>query len=225
MVRGPQFLNVHRPRLAASRSPAEILVPGHPLVRALDLSNVLGRQSAVTAVVVVVSVAAVVLGADWAWPLLIAALVVQLVLAALLVSVVMLCRDRARDLLIQGCDAGLPVLARERLRLLAPRHREALAASLEDVVRCAARGDRRCSVRPVYEVFLVREVARELLVVAADLRVATVDVCGVARAERLLMSGTSPLYGTRGDELRAELAQIRADLVRSSASSSSVPTA
>jgi hypothetical protein len=66
----------------------------------------------------------------------------------------------------------------------------------------------------VYEAFLVREVAPELLAVAADLRLATVDVCGVARVERLLTIGTSPLYGTRGDELRAELERVRADLAR-----------
>jgi hypothetical protein len=66
----------------------------------------------------------------------------------------------------------------------------------------------------VYEAFLVREVASELLAVAADLRVATVGVCGVARVERLLTIGTSPLYGTRRDELQAELLQIRADLAR-----------
>jgi hypothetical protein len=177
-VRGPQFLNGGRPECAASRSPAEVLGPSHPLARALDLSGVLWRQSAATAVVLVVSTTAVFLGADRAWPLLIAAVVVQLVLTALLISAATLRRDRTRDLLIQGCDAGLPVLTRERRRLLAPRRREALAASLEDLVRCARRRDHISKVRPVYHAFLVREVAPELLAVAVDLRAATVEVSG-----------------------------------------------
>jgi hypothetical protein len=54
-------------------------------------------------------------------------------------AAVLLSRDRARDLLIEGCDVGLPVLARERRRLLALRRREALAASLEDLPRSAER--------------------------------------------------------------------------------------
>jgi hypothetical protein len=212
VVRGPQLLRGCRPGCEAARSPAEVLGPRHPLAHALDLTDVLRRQAAATAVVLVASATSVFLGADWAWPPLIAAAVVQLVLAALLISVVALSRDRARDLLNQGRDVDLPVVARERRRLLAPRCREALAASLEDLVRCAWRRDRRSRMRPVYEVFLVREVASELLAVVADLRVATAGVCGVARVERLLTIGTSPLYGTGSDELRAELARITAGL-------------
>jgi hypothetical protein len=36
----------------------------------------------------------------------------------------------------------------------------------------------------------------------------------VARVQRLLTVGTSPVYGTRRDELRAELGRIRDDLAR-----------
>jgi hypothetical protein len=143
----------------------------------------------------------------------IAAAVVQLFLGALLIAAAALSRDRARDLLIEEREVGLPVLTRERRRLVAPRRREALAGSLEDLVRCAERCDRPPPrARPVYEAALVRQVASELRAVAADLRAAGVGVCGVARVERLLTMGTSPLYGTASDDLRAEIARITAGL-------------
>lgn len=212
-VRGPQLLRGLPDECEDSRSPAQVLGPHHPLARALDLREVLLRQSTVTGVVLALSATAVLLRADWAGPVLVAGALVQLVLGVLLMAAVMLSRDRARDLLIEGCDVGLPVLARERRRLLALRRREALAASLEDLVRSAERWGRTPNPsRPVYEGFIVRQVAPELLAVAADLRAATVGVCGVARVERLLTTGTSPLYGPMSDELRAELALIAAGL-------------
>lgn len=205
---------MRRPQLVRSpRSPAEVLGPGHPLARALDLRCVLRRQSAATGLVLVASATSVSLGVDWASPFLVAAGVVELVLGALLIAVATLSRDQARDLLIEGRDVDLPMLARERRRLLAPRHREALAASLEDLVRCAERCERPPSrARPVYEASLVRQFAPELLAVAGDLRATSVGVSGVARVERPLTIGTSPLYGTASDQLRAELAQITAAL-------------
>lgn len=191
---------------------AEVLGERHPFARALDLSSVLRRQSITTAVALLVSAVSVSLGAGWAWPALIAAAVVQLVLAALLLAAVTLGREHARDLLIDRCDLDVPMLVHERRRLLAPRRRRALAASLEDLVRCARRRDRPSRTPAVYDAFLVRQFASELLTVADDLRAATVDVSGVARVQRLLTIGTSPLYGSASDELWAELARLRADL-------------
>jgi hypothetical protein len=198
----------------------EVLGAGHPLARALDLIEVLLRQSTATGLVVVICAAGVLFGADWARAPLIAAVTVQLVLAAFLAAAVALRRERARDLLIEGRDVRLPVLARERQRLLAYRHRETLADTLEDLVHCAERLDRMLPMsRPVYHGFVVRQLASELLALAADLRSATVGVRGVARTERLLTIGTSPLFGTETEELRAELARIRTDVADSAPAS------
>jgi hypothetical protein len=136
------------------------------------------------------------------------------------VAAVALRRERARDLLIEGRDVGLPVLARERRRLLAHRCRETLADTLEDLIHCTERLDRMLPMsRPVYDAFVVRQLASELLALAADLRSPTVGVRGVARTERLLTIGTSPLFGTETEELRAELARIRTDLAESAPAS------
>lgn len=195
------------------QSPPEVLGTGHPLARAVDLIGILRRQSAATSLVIVISAVGVFLGAERARAPLIVAVAVQLVLAAGLAAAVALGRERARDLLIEGGDVRLPVLARERRRLLGRRRRDALAGGLEDLVRCAERRD--CILpgsRPIFDPFLVRQVSAELLALASDLRSATVGVRGVARIERLLTIGTSPLFGTAADELRAELARIRIEV-------------
>jgi hypothetical protein len=200
----------------ASPSPAEALGADHPLARTLDLIRVLLRQSLATSSVLVVSAVGVVLGADRARAPLLAAVAVQLVLAAVLAAVVALKRERARDLIIEGPDVWLPVLERERRRLLERRRREALASALEDLVRTAERWHRiLLASRPLYNPLLVRQVGPELLAIASLLRSATIRVRGVARSERLLRNGTSPLFGTEIEELRAELAKIRTDLARS----------
>jgi hypothetical protein len=181
----------------------------------------LQRQSSATGLVVVASALTMLLGADWARAPLIAALAVQLVLAACLAAVAALERERACDLIIEGRDVRLPVIVRERQRLLERRRLRALAHALEDLVRDAERPQRILSrSRPVYDAFVVRQVGSELLGIAAHLRSATVGVRGVrgvrgvARCERLLTIGTSPLFGAEIEELRAELTRIRTDLGR-----------
>ena len=199
----------------APPSAADVLGAGHPLTRALDLRGVLQRQSSATGLVVVASALTVLLGAYWARAPLIAALAVQLVLAACLAAVAALERERACDLIIEGRDVRLPVIVRERQRLLERRRRRALAHALEALVRDAERSQLSLSrSRPVYEAFVVRQVGPELIGIAAYLRSATVDVRGVARCERLLTIGTSPLFGAEIEELRAELTRIRTDLGR-----------
>jgi hypothetical protein len=133
-------------------------------------------------------------------------------LAAVLAAAVALGRERARDLLIEGGDVGLPVVARERRRLLAARRQAALADALEDLVGCVECSDRLLAkTRPVYSPLLVRQVAPELSSIAADLRSGAVGIRGVARIERLLTVGTSPFFGSEAEELRGELGRIRAE--------------
>jgi hypothetical protein len=171
------------------------------------------RQSLVTGFVLILSAIGTALGADWARTPFMAAVTVQLLLAAALVTVAVTVKHERRALIIAGREVWLPMLERERRRLSEPRRREALAGALEDLVH-EAEGWHRIlpASRPVYDPLLVRQARAELLAIAAVLRGRTVDVRGVARCERLLRDGTSPLFGSRTEELLAELARIDTDL-------------
>jgi hypothetical protein len=171
------------------------------------------RQSLATGFVLILSAIGTALGADWARTPFMAALTVQLLLAAALVTVAVTIKHERRALIIADREVWLPVLERERRRLSESRRREALAGALEDLVH-EAEGWRRIlpASRPVYNPLLVRQARVELLAIAAVLRGRTVGVRGVARCERLLRVGTSPLFGSRTDELLAELGRIDTDL-------------
>jgi hypothetical protein len=190
---------------------ARLLGAEHPFVRALDLRRVLARQSLTAVSASAIGAAGLVSGAGWALPVLVVAGAVQLVLAAGLALVVALARERARDLIAEGREhLPLPVLARQRRRLLDRCYREGLARAFEGVVATAERWPRILrTARPVFNARLVREVAPELLEIAARLRLVTGNARGVALSERLLTSGASPLYGVEIDDLRSELRRIR----------------
>jgi hypothetical protein len=149
-------------------------------------------------------------------PLLIAAGIVQLGLGLGLALLAQLQRERARELIIAGRDAlPLRALERERRRLQRPRRRAGLADALEDLVRAAERWPRIISTaRPVFDPRQVRAAASELRAIAARLRASTVAVRAVARVERLLTSGNSPLYGREPEALRHELRRINAEFDR-----------
>ena len=193
-------------------SPQEVLGADHPLARALDRVGVLRRQAGVTALAAVASAVGLLADVDWAPPALTAAIVVELVLALGLAMAVSEARERARDLVIAGDEVDVPVVARQRRRFLSRRQHLVLASSLEDLVRCAERADRDMGgLLPLHDPLLIRRVGPELLALASELRSAAVEVRGVARIERLLTSGSSPLYGKQIEELRAELVRIHAD--------------
>jgi hypothetical protein len=195
-------------------TPEEVLGASHPLARALDLVGVLRRQATATGPAVVASAVGAVIGVDWARPALVASVAVVFVLAVGLALAVSATRECARDLVIEGSEVDLAVVACQRRRLLSQRQREMLADSLEGLVRWAERADREIGTSPpVCDSHVIRQTGRDLLALASDLRSATIGVRGVARTQRLLTSGTSPLFGTEVDELRGELARIRADVV------------
>jgi hypothetical protein len=193
---------------------AKLLGADHPLVRALKLTRVLARQSLTAAPACAIGAAALVYRAGWALPVLVIAGAVQLVLAAGLAVVMARARERARDLIAEGREhLPLPLLARQRRRLLDPRRRDGLARAFEGVVAPAERWPRILrNSRPLFNVRLVREVAPELQEIAALLRLVTSSARGVALSERLLTSGASPLYGAELDDPRSELRRIRAAL-------------
>jgi hypothetical protein len=198
----------------ASRSPADLLGLNHPFARGDELQRDLWRQSLVTAVAMVLGAAAATSGHGWGLPLLVAAASTQLALTVGLARHARSQRERARELIIAGrSDLPLPVLRREHRRLQRPRQCRGLAHALEDLLRAAERWPTLVpTCRPVFDPRQVRAAAPQLRAIAARLRTSTVPVRALARVERLLTSGASPLYGRRPEELRSELKRIEAEL-------------
>lgn len=157
-----------------------------------------------------VAVVAASLGADWARMLLAPTVVVQLGLLLALAFAAARLRAGAESLISEGRGGlPLPLLARQRERLLDPRTRERLACSFEDLVHTATRWHKILRASPpVWSVQLVRELASDLSAIAALLRADATDARGVVLAKRLLLDGSSPLYGAAADELRVALRQI-----------------
>jgi hypothetical protein len=202
----------HRLASPGSRSPQAVLGADHPFARALDLVGVLRRQIAVTTLALVAVAVGLLVRIDWALPALTIGLVVELVLALGLAIAVSDARERVRDLVIQGAEVDVPAVARERRRLQSKRQRYALARSLEDLVRSSEQLDHDAGrLHQIYDPLMIRRVGSQLLALASDLRSASLGVRGVARVERLLTSGSSPVFGNQLDELRAELLRIRVD--------------
>jgi hypothetical protein len=197
-------------------SPAVLLGSSHPLVRGNELRGDLRRQSLATTAPVLLGTIGAASGRAWGLPLLVAAGIVQVGLAVGLGLLAHLQRERARELIIAGHGGlPLPALAREVRRLQRPRHVAGLADALEDLVRAAERWPSIVpTARPVFDPCLVCAAAAELRALAARLRASTDAACAVARVERLLTSGESPLYGREPEALRHELWRIDAELDR-----------
>jgi hypothetical protein len=202
----------------ASRStrgsrPTEAVARSHPLFCGERLRADFRRQSLVTAVALLLGSAATGFGWTWGLPLLIAAGLVQVGLGVSLALLNSLQHQRALELIIEGRSLPLPRLEREMQRLKRPRHRIGLASALDDLVQAAERWPKLIrSSRPVFDPRTVRTAAAELRRIAAFLRTNEVSACALARAERLLTSGHSPLYGTDLDDLDHELLCIRQEL-------------
>jgi hypothetical protein len=205
-----------RPRVAPNRSAGELLGPNHPLARGDRLRRDLWRQSLVTAAAVVVGAIGAASSQPWPMALLVVAAVVQLVLAVGLALHAGLQRERARELIIAGrADLPLRTVQRECRRLRRPRHSRSLAAALENLVRAAERWPTLLpSSRPVFDPRQVRATAPRLRALASRLRASSPPLAAIARTERLLTSGASPLYGRDPDELRRELNWVEAELDR-----------
>jgi len=149
-------------------------------------------------------------GARWGLFVLVLAALVELMLLVGIAAARSSLRERARDLIIEGRDQiDLPVFAHERQRLRDPRRRARLAKALEDLVQTAERWPTIFpAARPVFDPTEVLAVAMELRVIARLLVASTQDARGAALIERLLTSGTSPLYARNRDELTSTLESI-----------------
>jgi hypothetical protein len=197
-------------------SPAALLGVDHPFVRVVDRREALLRQSLATVPAVLTGTIAFIVGARWGLVLLIAAALVQLLLAAVFAVLALLQQALAWELIIEGRgDLALPSLARELRRLQHPRRRAALARALEDLVRQAERWPMsRPTLRPIFDPGQIRPQAPQLRLIGALLNCEPVDVRGVAHVQRLLRLGDSPLYGREPDELHRELETICTELTR-----------
>jgi hypothetical protein len=195
-----------RPRLD------QLLNPDHPLVQtSSDLAAALHQVAAVGAVLVG-SVLALILGATGAVPLVIGAAIVLLALVAIAGQLWDRRRRAARDLVLEGRETlPVPVVQRERRRLLEERTRGYVARSLERVLQHVTRRPTPvpASVRPLFDVRTVATVVEDLQAIIALLRSEAPQARGVALAERLLTEGFSPLYGENALALRDELRRVR----------------
>ena len=195
-------------------SPAALLGPDHPLARGNEFRRGLYRQSLMTAAAVVAGVIGTTSGRGWGVALLVVATVVLIALAFALGLQGELQRERAREVIIDGRDGlPLPALERERRRLQQRRRVNGLADALEGLVRAAEQWPTLVpTARPVFDPRQVRAASADLLAIGARLRAGRVTVRAVARVERLLTSGASPLYGRDPEALGDELRRIAAEL-------------
>lgn len=189
-----------------------VVAAGHPFFRGERLRADFRRQSLVTLLPLLLGSLATGFGWTWGLALLVAAGLVQLWLGFSLVLLRSLQHEKALELIIKSGNLPPPGLEREVQRLTRPRHSRGLSRALDDLVQTAERWPRLTTSRPVFDPRIARAAATELRGIAASLRSGEVSVRALARVERLLTSGGSPLYGTDADELNHELLLIRLEL-------------
>jgi hypothetical protein len=186
----------------------ELLGDEHPLARAQERTHALIVQS------IGVSALAAFIGLAWLVEpdgryavALVAAAVVQAVLALALVPATSAKRDAVLRLVAEGRgELPLATVERMRRRLVRPQRRERLARSLDALRREAARPLR--GPLPLYSRRVVGSVDPELARVAGLLREPHISPDGVARAHLLLSSESSTLYGDDAEQLRRELGRL-----------------
>lgn len=194
--------------------PAPRLDADPALARSAETLWVVRRQAVAGLLPVFAGAVGVAFAARWGMTLLVVAGTVELALLSAIMLASSRLREQARESIISGgADFRLPALAREHERLLRPRLRRSLAGALEDLVQVAEHWHSVLrQYRPVFDPRLVRATAPELQTIARLLRSRPARAAAVARLERLLTSGASPLYGHDPAELRVELAHILRDL-------------
>ena len=125
-------------------------------------------------------------------------------------------RDCAIELVLEGRESvPIPAVQRQRWRLISKRTRDSLAANLEEMV-CHVSNPRALQsrvTRPLFEPMVVATVTDELREVIGLLRAEGVSARGVARTERLVPHGVSPLYGYEVSALREEVRRV-SDLLK-----------
>ena len=186
-----------------------LLGPDHPLVRVLQRRKLVLDWSLVVAAVLSVSLVALADGVSAALAVVLATAIVESVLACDAAMLSCSKRDRVLDLIVQGRgDLPLPAIACERRRLVDRDHQRHLAGWLDGIRSEAGHPVRARRARPIFSVRVIVAVAPELATITAQLRSEDTGLRGVAATQRLLVDGTSSLYGQDENRLCEELHRI-----------------
>jgi len=195
----------------AWQTPSAVLGADHPLSRAVDRRESVGRQSRVVGAVLIGSIIEFTQGAGWAAAAALSAVVVLFGLAIGAAALTQRQRDRALDLIIEGREnVAVAAVQRERQRLHAPGTQRCLARAIDGMIDLALNPPkiRGRGARPLFEIAVVACVAEDLRAISRRLGAHHASVRGVALAERLMSDGTSPLYRDQADVLCEQLRRI-----------------
>jgi hypothetical protein len=199
----------------SARSAGSVLGRDHPLARAIDATESIGRQWWACAAVDAGALIAQLEDHPWAVAVTISAALVLLTLTVVLLALRQRTRDEAIRLISDGREAlPIAVVQRQRQLMLSRRTREALARTLETMLRQAVSPPRITprGGRSLFSGRVIASVAPDLRAVIGLLRTDTALARGVALTERLIAHGDSPFYARDASALREELRRIRSSL-------------
>jgi hypothetical protein len=199
----------------SARSAGSVLGRDHPLARAIDATESIGRQWWACAAVDAGALIAQLEDHPWAVAVTISAALVLLTLTVVLLALRQRTRDEAIRLISDGREAlPIAVVQRQRQLMLSRRTREALARTLETMLRQAVSPPRITprGGRSLFSGRVIASVAPDLRAVIGLLRTDTALARGVALTERLIAYGDSPFYARDASALREELRRIRSAL-------------
>ncbi len=149
------------------------------------------------------------------WAFIAAAGSVCTALIIMLVVVRQRVRDEAIELLLTGHQyAPIAAVENERRRLMSRSTRRALGKTYLTIADQARPKNVLlvAGARPLFQRRVVNTVIDELLAVGRALESDQAGAPAVARAERLITNGTSHLYGSDQQALKAELSRILDEL-------------
>jgi hypothetical protein len=195
-----------------AESAGSVLGPTHPLTRAIDAVLRLGRQWWTCAAILAGALIAQLDRHPWAVTVAVSAGLVLLTLTVVILALRQRVRDEAIHLIADGREAlPIAVVQRQRRRLLSRKTTEALARTLETMLRQALRPTRIMTrgARPLFSARVITSVAPDLLAVISLLQTEQTRARGVAMTERLLAYSDSPLYAREPRVLGEELHRIR----------------
>jgi hypothetical protein len=190
---------------------ADVLGTHHPLVCDLERLDVARNQFMVVAGMLAAGVAMLVPHSAPGISLIVAAAIVELVIACRIAVLLESRRLHVLDLIAEGrSELPIPIVARTCAQLRAPRHRQQLVRSIEILLDPRSR-----QFDPVVTPWqfarseLVRGVRRELNEISLLMRGPDAPVQGIALIERLLTDGTSCLHRDDSQVLREQLGRVR----------------
>ena len=168
------------------------------------------EQSLVVAVVLSASIVALADGVPAALAFVVATAIVESVLVCDVAMLSCSKRDHVLDLIVEGRgDLPLPALRASGDVFSIADINISWRDWLDGIRREAEEPVRAARARPIFSVRVIVAVAPDLATLAAQLRSADTNLRGVAAVERLLIDGTSSLYGQDDTLLSEELHRIR----------------